>query len=124
LIDQTGERSGEGRKGVWREEVSWGSCPEISIEPYPTPIPSNPQHNPERPTRPREPDPHHQRTERDSERGERVERGDCEDKGSGEMIRISGGERGVLRLGMVSEGGEYGSYLWEPNRLYDSENLG
>ena len=27
------------------------------------------------------------------------------------MIRISGGEKGVLRLGMVSEGGEYGSNL-------------
>ena len=42
----------------------------------PTPIPSNPQHNPERPTQPREPDPHSQRTERDSERGEgELERG-------------------------------------------------
>jgi len=38
----------------------------------PTPIPSNPQHNPERPTRPREPDPHSQWTERGSERGEGV----------------------------------------------------
>ena len=26
-----------------------------------------------------------------------------------EKSRISGGERGVLRVGMVSEGGEYGS---------------
>ena len=32
----------------------------------------------------------------------RVERGDCEDKGSGEKSRMSGGERGVLRVGMVS----------------------
>ena len=63
----------------------------------------------ENPTRKGEPDPHFQRTERDSERRVRVERGDCEDKGSGEMIRISGGEKGVLRLGSVSKGGEYGS---------------
>jgi len=47
-----------------------------------------------------------QRTGRDSERGE----GDLDESGwSGEKSRISGGERGVLRVGMVSEGGECGS---------------
>ena len=46
----------------------------------PTPIPSNPQHNPERPTRPREPDPHHHNGQmRDSER-ERVRLGGVRDE--------------------------------------------
>ena len=56
----------------------------------------------EDPTRPKEPDPHSQWTERGSEKGE----GDLD-----ELERGTGlwGERGVLRLGMVSEGGEYGS---------------
>ena len=36
-----------------RENLIGGDLLRFPIEPYPTPIPSNPQHNPERPTRPK-----------------------------------------------------------------------
>ena len=50
LLRLTKQGRGQEKEGKeYGEKKSHRGLPEISIEPYPTPVPSNPQHNPERP---------------------------------------------------------------------------